>query len=540
MTVDTYNSLKKGGYNSYISDPVLTRILTLNSTVEPFSDMSVRRAFATCLDKKTIVQSVFGGLEQAADTYYWTGTPYCNVGLKGYDYDVAAANKLLEDDGWVKADGQDYRTKNGKTLGATFYYDSSNVVQTSLAQIAQSQLKAIGFKLDIVGEEATANISRQYNGDFQLCYSVSWGDPYDPHSTLEAIAAPAGSAENFAMNIETVKTLWKPAPLDEKTSAQHWDGYAGSFAEKSLPTADDSLTLRIIKQQNLLPCGGRVLDVGCGTGRFSFALEAAGAEATGTDLSPKMIEKAAELKRRRNSGVELFNDDWSRVDLAARGWKGAFDLVLANMGASDIIVKPFELHVVCRRVQNIIELNQHKLYQDELIEEQSRKLRESNAVMINALSSIIEYRSVETGKHIQRIGVFTRVLLEDVAHCYPEYLLDDRKIAIIFSASALHDIGKIAIPDAILNKPGRLTPDEYEIMYLRSIVEDVVREIDARITIHDFRYVPGATHTNLVFDIVVPYKFGECDDDLKKQISDEVEKRLPQHKCVIKCDNSFV
>ena len=140
-----------------------------------------------------------------------------------------------------------------------------------------------------------------------------------------------GMKGSFNMNIETVKTLWKPAPLDEKASARHWDGYAGSFAEKSLPTADDSLTLRIIKQQNLLPCGGRVLDVGCGTGRFSFALEAAGAEATGTDLSPKMIEKAAELKRRRNSGVELFNDDWSRVDLAARGWKGAFDLVLANM-----------------------------------------------------------------------------------------------------------------------------------------------------------------------------------------------------------------
>ncbi len=82
--------------------------------------------------------------------------------------------------------------------------------------------------------------------------------------------------------------------------------------------------------------------------------------------------------------------------------------------------------------------------------------------------------------------------------------------------------------------------DDEQLVYLRSVVEDVVREIDARITIHDFRYVPGATHTNLVFDIVVPYKFGECDDDLKKQISDEVEKRLPQHKCVIKCDNSFV
>ena len=169
-------------------------------------------------------------------------------------------------------------------------------------------------------------------------------------------------------------------------------------------------------------------------------------------------------------------------EINAHGWLAEFPVIVItaensaesemrafDMGASDIIVKPFELHVVCRRVQNIIELNQHKLYQDELIEEQSRKLRESNAVMINALSSIIEYRSVETGKHIQRIGVFTRVLLEDVAHCYPEYLLDDRTIAIIFSASALHDIGKIAIPDAILNKPGRLTPDEYEIMKTHSV-----------------------------------------------------------------------
>ena len=133
------------------------------------------------------------------------------------------------------------------------------------------------------------------------------------------------------MNIETVKTLWKPVPLDEKASTRRWDSYADSFAEKGLPTVDDSLTLRIIEQQSLLPRGGRVLDVGCGTGRYSFALETAGAEATGTDLSPKMIEKAAELKRRRNSNVELYNDDWSRVDLATRGWKGAFDLVLANM-----------------------------------------------------------------------------------------------------------------------------------------------------------------------------------------------------------------
>ena len=88
--------------------------------------------------------------------------------------------------------------------------------------------------------------------------------------------------------------------------------------------------------------------------------------------------------------------------------------------------------------------------------------------MVDALSSIIEYRSVETGQHIQRIRMFTRVLLEEVARCHPEYGLDARKIDMISSASSMHDIGKIAIPDAILNKPGRLTDEEFEIMKTHS------------------------------------------------------------------------
>lgn len=140
-----------------------------------------------------------------------------------------------------------------------------------------------------------------------------------------------------------------------------------------------------------------------------------------------------------------------------------------DLGASDIIMKPFEPHVVNRRVHNIIELNRHKLNQQELIEEQAAKLRESNEVMIDALSSIIEYRSVETGQHIQRIRMFTRVLLEEVAKCYTEFGLDDHKINIIASASSMHDIGKIAIPDSILNKPGRLTKEEMDIMKTHTV-----------------------------------------------------------------------
>lgn len=125
----------------------------------------------------------------------------------------------------------------------------------------------------------------------------------------------------------------------------------------------------------------------------------------------------------------------------------AFDL-----GAQDIIVKPFEPLVVNRLVRNVIELNLHRLNQEELIEQQAEKLRQSNAVMIDALSSIIEYRSVETGQHIQRIRLYTQVLLEDVAQRFPDYMLDEHKINLISNASSMHDIGKIGIPDSILNK----------------------------------------------------------------------------------------
>ncbi len=141
----------------------------------------------------------------------------------------------------------------------------------------------------------------------------------------------------------------------------------------------------------------------------------------------------------------------------------AFDL-----GASDIVMKPFEPYVVRRRVKNVVELNRHKLHLEDLVEEQAINLRESKAVLLDALSSVIEHRSIESGQHVLRIRMFTKVLLEDVMNNYPEYGLDERKIGVIASAAALHDIGKISIPDAILNKPGPLTAEEYERMKTHS------------------------------------------------------------------------
>lgn len=152
------------------------------------------------------------------------------------------------------------------------------------------------------------------------------------------------------------------------------------------------------------------------------------------------------------------------ADNSLEGELRAFDL-----GASDIIVKPFEPHVVKRRVYNIIELYLHKHNLEDLVDQQARKLKESNDILVDALSSVIEYRSLESGQHIKRIRLLTRVLLEEVSRNCPEYSLDEKKIEVIASASALHDIGKIAIEDRILNKPGRLTPEEFEIMKTHTV-----------------------------------------------------------------------
>lgn len=139
-----------------------------------------------------------------------------------------------------------------------------------------------------------------------------------------------------------------------------------------------------------------------------------------------------------------------------------------DLGASDIIVKPFEPHVVKRRVQNAVDFNLHKQHLEEMVERQATKIQDSKDVIMDVLSSVIEHRSVESGQHVLRIRMFTKLLLENVMQTYPEYGLNESIINVIARASALHDIGKISIPDAILNKPGALTEDEFALMKTHS------------------------------------------------------------------------
>jgi nickel transport system substrate-binding protein len=123
----------------------------------------------------------------------WEGVPYSNVGLKAYPFDKARAAELLDEAGWTLPEGGTVRTKDGRELEIGLYYESTNVIHRSFAQIIQAQLAESGFKINLTGEEIAAFVNRGVTGDFDLFFSLSWGEPYDPHSTLNALATAIGT-----------------------------------------------------------------------------------------------------------------------------------------------------------------------------------------------------------------------------------------------------------------------------------------------------------------------------------------------------------
>ena len=165
-------------------------------------------------------------------------------------------------------------------------------------------------------------------------------------------------------------------------------------------------------------------------------------------------------------------------------------------GVADVMHKPFYPHIVKRRGKNIIELYQNKHYmqerlkdQEEAIRAQEKKIRESNEFMIDALSSVVEFRSLETGEHIRRIKFFTRILLKYLMKYFPKYGLTPVQVDEIARAAALHDIGKIGIPDAILLKPARLTPEEFEVMKTHTTIGcDVLERFREKQTEEFYKY----------------------------------------------------
>jgi len=135
-----------------------------------------------------------------------------------------------------------------------------------------------------------------------------------------------------------------------------------------------------------------------------------------------------------------------------------------QLGAIDVISKPFMSHFLKCRVDNIIELYRHRNELEKVIAEQVERIDNMNQSMVETLAAVIEFRDCESGEHVKRISRLTRILMTKVSKLYPEYYLPHSEIEKIARSSVLHDVGKISIPDRILNKPGKLTSEEFEVM----------------------------------------------------------------------------
>jgi putative two-component system response regulator len=155
------------------------------------------------------------------------------------------------------------------------------------------------------------------------------------------------------------------------------------------------------------------------------------------------------------------------------------------MGAADYIHKPIQPKLVLARIKAQIELNAYRRRLSKLVHEKTSTIMKLQEVTIGMLAVATEYRDGCTGQHINRTTELVRILIENIPPSVPpEYRIDDEHKLNIIKASQLHDIGKVAVPDNILLKPGKLTASEWAVMREHAakgadLLREAVMELDA-------------------------------------------------------------
>lgn len=141
-----------------------------------------------------------------------------------------------------------------------------------------------------------------------------------------------------------------------------------------------------------------------------------------------------------------------------------------ELGVTDYIIRPFDSFIIHKRVSNTLMLYRKQKKLLSALEEQVYENEKNNSMMINVLAHIVEFRNGESGMHVHHIKQLTSILLQNLIEKTDKYHLTENDILLISTASSLHDIGKILIDDKILNKPGRLTAEEFEVIKTHSVI----------------------------------------------------------------------
>lgn len=164
-----------------------------------------------------------------------------------------------------------------------------------------------------------------------------------------------------------------------------------------------------------------------------------------------------------------------------------------TLGAQDYIKKPFRASLVRNRVGNQLELKRHRDHLNELVSERTRELALTQETTIHAMASLAEWRDPETGAHIKRTQSYVKALAQYMAQL-PDYAddLNEDFIYWLYLSAPLHDVGKVAISDSILHKPGPLSDEEYEIMKEHTVRgRDVLATAEQRLGSNSFLKIAG-------------------------------------------------
>jgi nickel transport system substrate-binding protein len=178
-------------YETQVSQPLASRVVALNTNRGPTTDLAVRRAIQHAVNKAALVRAIFYGVEQQADTLYPADTPYCDLGLNQYVYDRQLAEKLLDEAGWKLETAGEIRHKDGRELTIDFCFVGNDAQQKAITEVIQGDLKKIGIKINMIGEEPDSNKNRQRTGEFGMVFNETWGAPYDPHSFCSSMRTPS-------------------------------------------------------------------------------------------------------------------------------------------------------------------------------------------------------------------------------------------------------------------------------------------------------------------------------------------------------------
>lgn len=206
INIDSFNALREEGkYKTLLSKPIASRSILLNSNKSFTKTRKFREAIHHAVNKEVISKGILNGSEMVADTLFSKTIEYADLDLEKRKYNQEKANQILDNLGWKYQD-DGYRYANGSRCEIVFSFNMDNAQEKIIAEYIQNNLKHIGIKVKLLGEETQAFLDRQKTGDFHLQYSLSWGVPYDPQSYLSSWRIP--SHGDYQAQIGLEKKEW--------------------------------------------------------------------------------------------------------------------------------------------------------------------------------------------------------------------------------------------------------------------------------------------------------------------------------------------